>query len=176
MPHYSFTIPSDWTGWTVKKEGGPFEKVTLAQKLSGTPSVLYNVLLMRQTVLDATVRAMPAKEVADDYSQREEGTMIFEGVLKGRYQLHDVVRTEESLDGRTAYIMRYRTDTGPLCQKAGMYLLFPKESNNDWFIVAHYTLATTPQKGVISNPCNWGEGEDIVANQFVDMLKGLRMH
>ena len=176
MPHYSFTIPSEWTGWRVKKEGGPFEVAELTESLSGIPPLLYNVRLMRQTVLNETVRAMTAKEVAADYSKREENTMISEGVMKGRYELYDVVRTEEDLDGRTAYVMRYRTDIGAKCQIASMYLLFPKESNNEWFIVANYSRATSREWGDILSLCKWGEGHDMDADRFVDMLKGLQMH
>jgi hypothetical protein len=178
MPHYSFTIPAEWTGWTVKKEGGPFEVVALMERASGIPPLLYNVRLTRNTVLDEKVRAMTAKDVAADYSGREEGTMIFEGVMKGQYALYDVARTEETLDGKTAYVMRYRTVSGAICQKASMYLLFPKDSNNDWFIVANYSLSTKGESEMRAlDMCKWEKGkDDQVANQFVDMLKGLQVH
>ena len=173
MPHYSFTIPAEWTGWRVKKEGGPFEVVSLAQSLCCTPQLEYQVQLLRNTVTASA--GATAKQVAEDYSKREESTMIWEGAMKGRYQLYDVVRTEENLDGRTAYVMRYRTDMGAKCQKAAMYLLFPKESDNQWFIVANYSLATTREAADAMNLCKWGAGQDMVANQFADMLKGLQM-
>jgi hypothetical protein len=38
---------------------------------------------------------MPAKEVADDYRSQEERAMVTEGVMKGRYELYDVAKTEE---------------------------------------------------------------------------------
>jgi len=173
MPHYSFTIPQEWTGWKVKKEGGPFEVVSLTHSLCCTPPLEYQVQLLRNTVTGSG--GMSAKAIAADYSRREESTMISEGVMKGHYQLYDVVRSEENLNGRTAYVMRYRTDVGAKCQKAAMYLLFPKESDNQWFIVANYSLATTREWGEAMNVCKWGAGEDMVANQFAEMLKGLQM-
>jgi hypothetical protein len=174
MPHYSFTIPAEWKSWSIKKQGGPMEAVTLTEKACCAPPIEWQVTLLRNTI--ATAVPMTAKEVAADYSKREENTMISEGVMKGRYKLYDLVRTEESLDGRTAYVMHYRTEIREKCQKAGLYLLFPKESNIEWFIVAHYSFATTREWGDILKLCSWGEGEDFTAHQFVEMLKGLQMH
>ena len=96
--------------------------------------------------------------------------------MKGRYELYDVAKTEESLDGKIAYVMRYRTNMGAKCQKAALYLLFPKESDNEWFIVAHYSRATTREWDDILKLCRWDADQDVVANEFVDMLKGLEMH
>jgi hypothetical protein len=176
MPHYSFTMPSSWSNWTIKKEGGRFESVLLADTACCTPPLTYQVKLLRNTALSPNALVLSAKEIADDYRKVEERSMLTEGVMKGKYKLYDVVSTDEALDGKTAYVMRYRAVMGDKCQKAAMLLLFPKDSGNEWFIVAHYSLATTREWDDILKLCTWETDTDLMARDFVDMLKGLEMH
>lgn len=61
---------------------------------------------------------MLRQEVADDYRKVEERSMLTDGVMKGKYELFDVARTDEALDGKTAYVMRYRSVMADKCQKA----------------------------------------------------------
>lgn len=170
MPHYSFVVPAAWAGWAVERQGGAFERVTLSTRTSGRPSLFYNVLIMRQTVLDPALRAMTAKDVADDYRKREENGMRTEGVAKGLYELRDLASADEALDGRTAYVMRYVSETSHACSKAALYLLFPKESHSTWFIIAHHSV-TAPRES--SSVCSWGAA-DTVAAEFVEALGGLQ--
>jgi hypothetical protein len=55
------------------------------------------------------------------------------------YQLKDVTRGRETLGGKTFYTMNYTAFQKDVSQRALVYLYFPKERDNDTFIVAHYS-------------------------------------
>jgi len=147
MPHYIFWIPPN-AGWYVRTEDDPFETTIVSMDLG---IALAQMKFLTQTILDERLRMMTAKEVADDYREKEKIMMIEQGVKKGLYELpRGPTMSEEILGGRTFYIMYYQASSTNNFQDAWLYLLFPKESHNDWFIVAHYSL-TAPHGLFIAN-------------------------
>ena len=147
MPHYSFSVPPD-VGWHVRTEGDPLESVTVAMNPVGL--FLLQMKFIRNTILDDKLRNATAKQVADDYREKEKNIMIEQGVKKGQYELSELTMSEERLSGRTFYTMKYRVDSKNNFQGALLYLLFPKESHNEWFIAAHYSV-TAPQNVYVAD-------------------------
>jgi len=73
------------------------------------------------------------EEVADDFRNQEENTMIEEGVKKGQYKLEDVKKDITTIGGKKLYFMNYKTSTafkiigGGTIINAVLYLYFPLE-------------------------------------------------
>ena len=109
----------------------------LFQKKMG--SILLQIKLFRNPVLDKEMQASSAKTVADDYRQLEKRIMVEQGVNKGLYILKDVKMDEEVIGNKTFYTMNYTITENSGIQRAGLYLYFHKPNNNDYFIMAHYS-------------------------------------
>jgi hypothetical protein len=135
LPHYSITVPPD-EGWHLREQGGPYEFVLLVNE---DGPLHFEMKLMRNTVLDASKRQASAAELADDFRDLEKTMMIEEGVKKGLYELEDVRTTEEVIGGKTFYVMSYLA-RGPFgTNRASLLLFFPKERDNESFLVAHFS-------------------------------------
>jgi ankyrin repeat protein len=76
---------------------------------------------------------MSEEEVANDYRNLEEKTMIEEGVKKGQYKLEDVKKDGTTIKGKKFYLMSYRITSGGLfkgpamTQEAVLYVYFPPD-------------------------------------------------
>jgi hypothetical protein len=143
MSHYSFAVPPD-QGWHLSSLDLQAESAIIRKEM---PPFIFQISMMRNTILDQKMKNVSAKEVADDFRFREEWGMKMVGVSKGMYSLRNVVRGEEVIENKRYYTMTYTTftrDVKDLEQRAGMYLYFPKEKDNDWFLVAHFSEAGPP--------------------------------
>jgi len=161
MPHYTVRIPPD-IGWQVQTEGGPSETTTASMDLGVS---LLQMKFIRIVIANEQLGAMTAKEVADDFRKIEWNIMIEQGVKKGQYELKDITMTEEVLGGRTLYVMKYKATSTRNWQDAQLYLLFPKESHNDWFLAIHCSFT-----GSIGTHMS----EDI-KSQFLGMIQGVEL-
>lgn len=140
MPHYSFVVPPD-RGWHIQRLDDPYESALITQR-AGPVSI--EMKIMRNVVLDDTLKQATAKAVADDFRELEKKTMIEQGVNRGLYRLENVTTGEETLGGLTFYTMEYSAIGTTSTQRAVLYLWFPKPEQNDAFIVAHYSETTAP--------------------------------
>ena len=61
----------------------------------------------------------------------------------GRYKLSDVVMGEESVGDKKFYTMKYTTSDSSAEQTASLYLYFPREEKNPYFMVIHYSETTS---------------------------------
>ena len=135
MPHYSFVLPAD-QGWHMRRADEKHEAAIISKKMG---SILLQIKLFRNPVLDKEMQASSAKTVADDYRQLEKRIMVEQGVNKGLYILKDVKMDEEVIGNKTFYTMNYTITENSGIQRAGLYLYFHKPNNNDYFIMAHYS-------------------------------------
>lgn len=138
MPHYSFTIPVS-NGWHIQKPGGKAEVAVIVKKEKG---VFFQIQIIRNRIpfyAIFSVKDTTAEDAADDYRSHEEQGMLMMGVKKGLYQLKDVIKSEEKIGDKTFYTMNYLILKNEGRQNAGLYLYYPKEKNNETFIVAHYS-------------------------------------
>ncbi len=141
MPHYSFTVPLD-KGWYLQKIGGQQELVVVSKDIN--PFFVYAMRFTRNTIFDERMKRAAAKEVADDFRNLEKTIMIEQGVKKGLYKLDDVKMTEETVGTMKFYVMEYWTHSRSQKQLAFLYLFFPKEVDNDQFVIAHYSVTMAP--------------------------------
>lgn len=140
MPHYSFFVPGD-EGWHIQRQDKHYEKAVI-NKEEG--SVLFSMQFLRNIIIDEGMRANPAEVVADDYRGFERRSMIELGVKKGLYQLKDVRTGKKKVGNKIFYTMDYTILSKQGTQKASLYLYFPKERNNYYFIIAHYSETIPP--------------------------------
>ena len=135
MPHYSFVLPAD-QGWHMRRADEKHEAAIISKKMG---SILLQIKLFRNPVLDKEMQASSAKTVADDYRQLEKRIMVEQGVNKGLYILKDVKMDEEVIGNKTNNTMNYTITEKSGNQRDGLYLYFHKPNNNDYFIMAHYS-------------------------------------
>jgi hypothetical protein len=140
MQQYLFEIP-DQGSWGVEKAGGRSDVVVLTKQLaegSDAPT-LVQIKVMRNEINERRLVELTARENADNIRNIEKEIMLEQGVKPGLYQLHDVSMGEEVVSGRQFYFMDYRTETATDVQSSSLYLFFPKERDNEWYIMTHYT-------------------------------------
>jgi hypothetical protein len=135
FPNCSFTLPAE-AGWHIQQLDVSSQRAVFEKKEG---AVIFQILVLRNTIRNRTLRASPAEVVADHYRDGEELNMMEQGVNKGLYQLKDLRRGTETLGGKTFYTAGYTTFRKDISQRAVLYLYFPKEKGNDSFIVAHYS-------------------------------------
>jgi hypothetical protein len=141
MPHYAFEIPMEGN-WSVERPDGPFEVAVLTRQPADTSHAptLERIQIMRNTINKRRLVRLSARENADNIRNIEREVMLEQGVAPGLYQLHDVSMGEQEVSGRRFYFMDYRTETATDIQPSSLYLFFPEERNNKWFIMVHYTV------------------------------------
>jgi len=161
IPHYSIVIPPD-AGWYLQVIAGPFEGVNVA--MEPTSSTVLLMQFKKNTVSGEEARTATAKQLADDFRGLEKNIMIEKGVKTGMYKLSNVEMYEKNLGGKNFFVMHYEADTGSQVQLAWLYLFFPKESNNDWFIMAHYSVSAPKNQQVATREAD-----------FLSVLKSLQV-
>jgi hypothetical protein len=144
MPHYSFVLPAD-QGWHMRRTDENLEAVSLSKKAG---NIVFQIKLYRNPILDKAMQADSARTVADDYRLLEKRIMVEQGVNKGLYNLKNVKMDEEVIGNKTFYTMNYTITDSSGIQRSGLYLYFHKPSNNDYFIMAHYS-ETIPANGLL---------------------------
>jgi hypothetical protein len=132
--HYSIELPNQ--GWELNALDESKESiVATSHPIWGE----YKIQLYKNDVIDEVARLWPAKRVADDYRNSEKQIMIEQGVNKGQYELSDVVMGEEMIGNNKYYTMKYTAFTRNKKQLSSLYLHFPREDNNSFFIIVHYS-------------------------------------
>ena len=166
FPHYSIVVPPD-RGWRVVRpnEKGEVAVVTMTLDLPGAPAT-FRMQFLRNEVLHEVPRSWSARQVADNFRKMERQIMIEQGVNKGLYKLGDVVMGEESVGDKTFYTMKYTTSDSRVNQSASLYLFFPKEEKNTYFLVIHYS-ETIPRGAAVVLPFH---------REFLETLKSLRIN
>jgi hypothetical protein len=138
-PHYSFQIPGSGN-WVIERLGGGDQIVlTKMREVGSDGRTLVQLKVIRNTITDSQLVRLSARKNADNVRNIERMIMLEHGVKPGHYRLHDVSMGEETISGKTFYFMDYETETASDMQPASLYLFFPKERNNNWFVMAHYT-------------------------------------
>ncbi len=147
-PHYRFEIPEGGS-WSVEGPFGSSDAVLLTKQLEASDRgrTLVQIRLMRQAIEDPELVKLSAKKNADEIRNIEKQVMLEQGVKPGLYRLHDVSMGEEVVAGRQFYLMDYRTETVTDLQFSSLYLFFPHASQNEWFIMAHYTEVAPKEIG-----------------------------
>jgi len=133
LKHFEFSAPPDGP-WQVDRSTSGMGSVTYLHKEGGA---LYQITLLENVVLNPEFRKATAAWVADDFRAAERAGM--EELGAGQYRLRDVQMGEETLGGKVYYTMSYVTEAGGHYQRARLYLHFPQASDNEYFLVAHYS-------------------------------------
>jgi hypothetical protein len=99
------------------------------------------IMVIKKRVDQDAIEGQSAREMAFYIRNREKQEMIAFGVDKGLYQLREVAMAEEVIGEKIFYSMNYKTIPAQEWgyEKAGLYLYFPKESDNEYYIVAHFS-------------------------------------
>jgi hypothetical protein len=135
MPNYSLVVPPN-KGWHLSKPDDRFQVALLTKSVDAS---VFLIRFVRVPILDQRMKSAPARVVADDFRNLERQIMLKEGVAKGQYQLIGLVMDEETFGNNKLYTMTYTIVNGPRDQWAKLLLYFPKEANNEYFILAHYS-------------------------------------
>ena len=136
MPSYSFVVPPD-EEWYVEQPGDPYETAIVRKQMG---QILFMMQFKRNTVLNpAAVRGLSVRDLATDYRNAEKNEMVEQGVKKSMYALSDLKMGEEEVEGKSFYTMDYVVTRLTGIQRASLYLYFPPSSNNESFILAHYS-------------------------------------
>ncbi len=143
LPHFTFAAPEDGR-WS--EEGPPNPQSFVYGARRGTAR--YRIVVLENTLVDEKMKTATAKEVADDYRLGEKNNMIEQGVRPGLYELLDVEMGQESLGGKLYFTMKYSTRSKAHYERARLYLYFPSESQNQYFLVAHYSEVAPNQRGL----------------------------
>jgi hypothetical protein len=164
FPHYSLVLPTpDWR-LSRPDENNEVAVVTLQ---AGPPlSATFQMRFIKNGIFDERIKSWSARQVADDYRNLEKRIMIEQGVNKGQYHLSEVVMGEEMVGDKKFYTMKYTTSASAQKQSASLYLHFPREEGNSYFIVAHYS-ETMPPNVSLSPSFN---------PEFLQTLKSLRVN
>lgn len=166
FPHYSIVVPPD--RWHLLRPNEKAEVAVITTKLDlglGEPAI-YRMQFARNEVLHEVPRSWSARQVADDFRNMEKQIMIEQGVRKGQYKLSDVVMGEDSVGDKTFYTMKYTASDNNVNQSASLYLYFPREEKNAYFMVIHYS-ETIPRGAAIVVPFR---------RDFLETLKSLRIN
>lgn len=161
MPHYSFVAPPDQE-WYLLRLDEKNEAAVIEMKAG---PFTFQMKMMRNVILDENLKVASAKTVADDFRNIEKQTMIEQGVNKGLYQLRDLTMSEEMVGDKNFFTMNYLISANTGTQKASLYLYFPKDEKNDYFILAHYSETVPPNAFLVKS----------FKSEFLEALKSLRV-
>lgn len=164
MSHYSVVVPPD-KGWHLSKPDN--NKLEVAVLTKDIVPFRFLIQTMWVAIYDEKMKTVPTQTVADDYRNLEHQTMLKEGVAKGQYQLHNVVKEEENYGDKKFYTMRYSTTSGRGSQIAKLLLYFPKQEKNEYFILVHYSE---------NGPSNAWTDEKPQRSELEEILKSLRVN
>ena len=137
LPHFSFSAPEDdaWVEEQVLNKG----KIVFTARRG---AVVYRITLLENSILDEKMRQASAKDVADDFRNREKNIMIERGVKGGLYELSELTMGQETIGGKLYFTMKYSTSVQGGVQSSKGYLYFPSEYDNNYFLMALYSEAT----------------------------------
>lgn len=164
FPHYSLVLPTP--DWHLSRPDENNEVALIALQAGPPLLARFQMQFMKNGIFDERVKSWSARQVADDYRNLEKRTMIEQGVKKGQYQLSEVVMGEETVGDKKFYTMKYTTSASSQKQSASLYLYFPRDEGNSWFIVAHYS-ETMPPNVTLSTSFH---------PEFLQTLKSLRVN
>lgn len=137
LPHFSFSAPED-DAWVEEQILNKGKTVFTARR----GAVVYRITLLESSILDEKMRKASAKDVADDFRNSEKNDMIERGVKRGLYELSDLIMGQETIGGKLYFTMKGSTSVQGGVQSGGLYLYFPSEYDNNYFLIAHYSEAT----------------------------------
>jgi hypothetical protein len=135
MPHYSIHAPSE-AGWNLTIEDRSQSIIYLNKSVGSTS---YQMRFGINWAASENMKTWTAKQVADDYRNRELSDMQLKGGMAGVYDLENVVMGEEIIGDKKFYTMAYEISQDGMKQLSSLYLYFPKETNIGVFIVIIYT-------------------------------------
>lgn len=165
FPHYSIMVPPD-QGWHLLRPDEGYEVAVVTQEFGPPMSAKLQMRFIKNDIVDESRRSWSAQQVADEYRNLEKQIMIEQGGNKGQYKLCDVVMGEETVGGKKFYTMKYTTLADTLKQTASLYLYFPREVKNPYFMVIHYS-ETMPHGAFIANSFHL---------EFLETLKSIRVN
>lgn len=165
FPHYAIVV-TPAKGWRLIRPNEKNEVAVVKIDLGPPMSARVVMQFMKNDIVDERLRSWTAKQVADDYRNLEKQIMVEQGVNKGQYKLSDVVMGEETVGSKSFYTMKYTTSSRTFNQKTSLYLYFPREEKNPYFIVIHYSETMPPNV--------WVAGS--FHQDFLETLKSLRIN
>ena len=145
MPHYSFVVPLDQDWYLLR----PDEKSETAVLTKIAGPFTFQIKMMRNVILDENLKNASAKAVADDFRNNEKQIMIEQGVNKGLYKLQNLEMGEDMVGDKKFFTMNYIISANTGTQKALLYLYFPTDEKNDYFIIGHYSETIPPNAFLI---------------------------
>jgi len=139
---FSFSIPNTDTWNLLEKTHSKAVFATSHGKAN------YRITIIENYTRDPILRTLPAKDAADAYRNHEKFGMMEYGVKQGLYELHDLTMGEEQIGNKLYYTMKYITKNPTAFELAQLYLYFPFEMNNSYFLLAHYSEAAPNQNSL----------------------------
>jgi len=99
------------------------------------------IMVIRKLVDQDLLEKASVKEMADAIRNREKQGMIDSGVKEGLYNLTDIAMGEEIIGDKVYFSMNYITTPVRAWgyEEAGLYLYFPKATDNEYYILAHFS-------------------------------------
>ena len=139
--HYEWVVPPE-AGWNLSETGAPIPSLVLTDNMQlGSNKIVFQIRIAENRIAAVALRRQSAKFIADDFRQYERNMMVEKGVKTGQYRLSEVEMGEIETGGKTFWTMKYQTYRQGLINQATMFLYFPKPSNNEHFLVIHYSEA-----------------------------------
>lgn len=139
--HYEWVVPPE-RGWILSESNVPGPSFVLTDNFQlPSNNVAFRIQIAENGIVAERLRGQPAKFVADDYRQYEKNLMFENGVKAGRYTLSEVEMSEIEVGDKTFWTMKYQAYRQSQLSLNTMFLYFPKSSNNEHFLIIHYSEA-----------------------------------
>ena len=148
----------------------------LTQKSGNTMRILW---VMRNSILSPAMQRATAKEVADDYRQREAESMVENGVRRHRYQLSGIENGTQIIGGKTFFTMDYLTRGNAegagkeVAQKTTLFVYLAAERGNQHLMSIVFT------EGVVTDASRPGavpDQDESQRHQVIQALATLAVH
>ena len=140
--HFSFSTPNTDTWKLIDKT----DRQAVFAIRHGR--AIYRITIIENYIYDQQIRSLPAKEAADDYRNHEKFRLMEFCEKREMYEFHDLTMNDEQIDNKVFYTMKYLTRNPQIFQSASLYLYYPFEKENNYFLIAHYCEAA-PNKGLL---------------------------
>ena len=108
----------------------------------------YRITIIENYIYDQMIKTLPAKEAADDYRNHEIFWLMEFCAKRGMYELRDLTMGDEQIGNKVFYTMKYLTMNPQIFQSARLYLYYPFEKANNYFLMVHYCEAAPNQESL----------------------------
>ena len=164
--HYSLVLPTPgWRLWRMSRSAENYEIAVVTLQAGPPLSATFEMQFIKNGIYSEGMESWSARRIADDFRNFRKITLSTT-YNKEQYQLSEVVMGEEMVGDKKFYTMKYTTSSSARKKSESLYMYFPREEGNSYFILAYY-WETMPPNVSLSRSFN---------PEFLQTLKSLRVN